>query len=85
VGYEMLPRTNGKIPFNMNNYCTQIFLHTQSNYDKMGLNKTGIQHSSKKPFQFANFVICRSQNYPEDPQLTPFPSNEELFQYLEEF
>ena len=81
IGWEFLPVTNGNLGFNMSNYCQKLFSITQSSLDKIGLNRGNASSGDKKPCQFSNFYISRSQDYPLEDPSTPFPSDEQLAMY----
>jgi len=82
IGWEFLPTTNNVVGFDMNSYCQKLSHISQSSYDKIGLNKNSSHNSDKLPAQFSNFSVTRSQDYPINKPVTPFPTDNELLQYL---
>lgn len=64
IGYEFLPKTNGVMPFDMNEYSRMLALMQISTFDRIEILRRDGTNSINTVPQFPNYRVVESQNMP---------------------
>lgn len=78
IGFEFLPKTNGKMGFDLNRYCLKLSQISLSNFDKMGILRTDGSNPNDNIPQFPNYKSTKTENFPAIQSEIPPLTNEEL-------
>lgn len=78
IGWELLPKTKGKMGFDQNAYCQKLALMTRSDFNKVAILRRDGSATIKEIPQFPGYRVIRKENYPALIPEFPIISTEEL-------